>query len=495
MQVSPSIFRLYDVRGIAGNKFEQKAIDEYEKWYGKFNGINITPEVAEAIGKAYGTTIHNRGGKNIIVGHEIRPYGEELKLEFVKGVRSTGINVFDAGVSLTPIIYFSTAFYEFDGGVNVTGSHNVYFFNGFKMMAKDVWPVFGEELQKMKGMIENDQYYISQTEGTYEKKDVIADYSKYLLDHNKLARKLKIVVDCGNGSAGAFSPKIFRDLGCEVVELYTEPDATFPNHVPDPEDQFMMLDLCKKVIEEKADIGIGLDADGDRCGVVDEKGNFVFADRTLLLLSKDILSRNSGKKILYDVKCTRLMETLIPTFGGTPLMHITGHAPIKETLRKDTDIIFGGEVSGHFYHAEDYFRIDDGVYSAAKIICLLSQANVPFSELVGQFPHTVMTPELKLPCTDETKFKVVEEITKYFSSNYKTITIDGSRVIFSDTSWGLVRASNTSPYLTIRVEADTEEEVLKIKNVLADQLEKFPDVADKLDRKNVTSHTGRLGYV
>lgn len=495
MKVAPSIFRLYDIRGIAGEKFEQKVIDEYEKWYGKFTGINITPEVAVAIGKGYGTLIAKRGGKKVIVGHEIRPYGEELKLQFIEGIRSTGIDVDDAGVSLTPIIYFSTAYYGYDGGVNVTGSHNVYFFNGFKTMAKDVYPIYGEELQEMRKIIEDETWTIGKKQGRYDKMNVIEDYTKYLLEHNKLGRKLKIVLDCGNGSAGSFAPKIFRDLGCEVVDLYTEPDSSFPNHVPDPEDPFMMMDLQEKVLEEKADLGIGLDADGDRCGVVDEKGKFVYADRTMLLLSKDILSRNPGKKILYDVKCTRLMEELIPTFGGVPLMHITGHAPIKQTMRKDESVIFGGEVSGHFYFAEDYFRIDDGVYSAAKIMTLLSKQEKTFSELIDKFPKTVMTPEMKLPCEDQVKFKIVEELTKYFSKNYETITIDGSRIKFSDTSWGLIRASNTSPYLTTRVEADTEEEVIRIKNLMADELEKHPEIADKFDRKSITSHTGRLGWV
>src|SRR3989344_3403493 len=197
MKVNPSIFRLYDIRGIAGEKFTEKAVDEYEKWYGKFTGVSITGEVAEALGKAYGTLIKERGGKKVIVGHEIRPYGEELKKQFIKGVRATGIDVIDAGVSLTPIIYFSTAFYKLDGGVNVTGSHNVYFFNGFKTMAKDVYPIFGEEVQEMRKIIEDERYSTGET-GTYEKKEIIDDYTKYLLEHNKLAKKLKVVVDSGN---------------------------------------------------------------------------------------------------------------------------------------------------------------------------------------------------------------------------------------------------------------------------------------------------------
>jgi phosphomannomutase/phosphoglucomutase len=494
MKVSPSIFREYDIRGIAGKKFTKKALLEYRKWYGKFPGITITPKVAVALGKAYGTRIRKRGGKNIIIGHEIRPYGAELTRLFVKGVVSTGCNVYDAGVSLTPIIYFSTAFYKFDGGVNVTGSHNVYFFNGFKTMAKDVYPIFGEELQKMRRIIEKNDY-IKGEKGKVRYKDVSGDYERYLLDHNKIKRKMKIVIDCGNGSAGVFAPEIFRALGCEVVGLYTRPDAHFPNHVPDPEDPFVMQDLIKKVLSEKADMGIGFDADGDRFGAIDENGNFITADHMLLVLAKDILKRNPGKKVLYDVKCTRLMEELIPKYGGKPQMHVTGHAPIKHTMRVDNDVIFAGEISGHFYFAEDYFKIDDALYSAAKTLSLISQSKKSFSSYLKSIPKTVMTPELKLPCPDNVKHRVVSKLTKYFSGKYKTITIDGVRIIFSKKSWGLVRASNTSPYLTIRVEADTDKEVIRIKNILADQLEKHKEISDKLDRENVTSHTGKLAWV
>lgn len=494
MKVDHNIFREYDIRGIAGTEFSKKALEEYERWYGKFPGITITPQIAEAIGKAYGTLIRGRGGRNVIVGYEIRPYGEELKLLFIKGVRFTGCSVTDAGVSLTPVIYFSIAKFGFDGGVNVTGSHNVYFFNGFKTMAKDVYPIYGKELQEMRRIVEEERYY-SDKQGGYQKKEVFSEYSNYFLQHNSLQRPLKIVLDCGNGSAGVFAPKLLRDLGCNVIGLYTKPDATFPNHVPDPEDPFVMQDLAKSVVKEKADIGIGLDADGDRFGVVDENGSFVYADRLLLLLAKDILARNSGKKIVYDVKCTRLIDELVPKFGGIPVMHITGHAPIKQTLRNDPEVIFAGEVSGHFYFAEDYFRIDDGLYAAGKVLSMLSRVKHSFSKFFDGFPKTVMTPELKLPCGDEAKQKVVIEVSKYFSSNYKTVTIDGVRVLFSGTSWGLVRASNTSPYLTIRVEADTKKEVIDIKNILADQLEKFPEIGDKLNRHAVTTHTGKLGWI
>lgn len=494
MQVNSNIFREYDIRGIAGTEFSEKAMAEYEKWYGNFPGITITLEVAEAIGKAYGTMIHKRGGKRVVVGHEIRPYGAEIKGAFMQGVLSTGCDVADAGVSLTPIIYFATANHPFDGGVNVTGSHNVYFYNGFKTMAEQVYPIYGAGLQEMRRLIETEEYYVDQ-KGILSQYDAWTNYKKYLLDHVKLTKKLKVVVDCGNGSAGVFTPALLRDLGCEVVELYTEPDATFPNHVPDPEDPFVMTDLSKKVLETHADIGVGIDADGDRFGSVDEMGNFISADRVILLLAKDILTRHPGKQILYDVKCSRLLNDLIPGYGGTPLMHVTGHAPIKQSLRENPNIIFGGEVSGHLFFVENYYKIDDALFATAQVLHLIAESNQKYSELFSDIPNTVMTPELKLPCDDTLKHKIVEDIAQFFAKDHQTILIDGVRVIFSPTSWGLVRASNTSPYLTIRVEADTESEVIAIKNILADQLEKYPEIGDKLDRAAVTSHTGILGWI
>lgn len=494
MDINRNVFREYDIRGIAGKEFTQAAIDEYEKWYGKFPGITITPEAATAIGKAYGTVIRQKGGKRVVVGHEIRPYGEELKMDFVQGLRSTGCDVVDAGESLTPLIYFSTAYYDYDGGVIVTGSHNIYFYNGFKMMGRNVYPIYDQELQNMWKMIKDEKFETGE-EGAYEKIDVWPDYKKYFFGHNFLDRKLKVVIDCANGSPGSFVPKLLESFGCEVVGLYLEPNAHFPNHVPDPEDPWMMRDLSAKVIEVGADLGIGYDADGDRFGVVDENGKFVYSDHVLLVLAKDILKRNPGKKIVYDAKCSWLVDTFVKKYGGVPVMHVTGHAPIKATLRNDAETIFAAEVSGHFFFCEDYFRIDDAVYTTGKVLGLLSRSDKKFSELFSEFPKTVMTPELKLPCPDEVKHAIVANVAKDFEDKYKTIKIDGTRIVFSETSWAIVRASNTGPYLTIRVEADTDAEVIKIKNIVADSLEKFGEIGDKLDRTCVTSHTGKLGWL
>src|SRR3989344_704682 len=493
MHIPETIFREYDIRGIAGKEFSPQEIAKFEKWYGTFPGITLTVESAKAIGKAYGTLIRRQQGKKVVVGYELRPFARQLDEAFIAGVLTTGCDVLDAGVSLTPFVYFAVAHFDLDGGVNITGSHNVYFYNGFKMMKKGVWPLFGKELQEMRELVEKEDF-VQDKEGELGELEVYEAYEKYFTEHIKLARPLKVVVDTGNGSAGMFAPQLFRKLGCQVVELYIEPDATFPNHDPDPEAPQNMKDLAAKVKEEKADFGIGLDADGDRAGFVDERGEFVSADLALLLFAKDALSRHPGKKILYDVKSSKLLEELIPGYGGVPLMHRTGHAPIKETLRKDPDIIFGGEVSGHFYFVEQYFKIDDGLFAAGKMLELASRHDGPFSSLFAEFPYRVRTPAIKLGCSDEKKFEIVDQITQTLKAKYPVTLIDGIRLAISATGWGLVRASNTSPYLTVRVEGKTKEEVLQIKNILARELEKYPEVQDTLDTEHAASLSGKLGW-
>ncbi len=492
--LDPTIFREYDIRGIAGDKFDVGIVAEYERFYGPFPGVTLTLDVAEKIGQAYGTIIRRTGGKNVVVGRELRPFADELTRAFIQGTRATGCNVTDLGVTLTPIVYFTTAFQKFDGGVNVTGSHNIYFFNGFKLMKKDVRPIFGEELQELRKMIEKGDL-MADAEGRYETMDGFPSYKSYFLQHIRLARKIKVVIDTGNGSAGLFAPQLLSALGCEIIGLYLEPDAKFPNHIPDPEARQELGDLTKKVIETGSDLGIAFDADGDRVGFVTERGTYIDTDLPLLLLAKDALTRHPGKKILFDVKCSQLLTDLIPTYGGIPLMHRTGHAPIKETLRKDGDIILAGEVSGHLFFVEDYFKIDDGLFGAGKMLELFSRSEGSFSSLFAGIPKRVRTPEIKLPCPDDKKFGVVMHMQRELSSQYAISTIDGARIQITKEGWGLVRASNTSPYLTIRAEAKTEPEVLRIKNILADELEKFPEITDRLNRKEVATLTGKLGWV
>lgn len=496
MKINKTIFREYDIRGVAGNKFDKKLVAEYEKWYGKFPGVTLDLDAATAIGKAYGTIIAQNKGTKVIVGYEKRPFGDKLKKAFIDGILTTGVSVIDGDILLTPMVYFFIPHLHLDGGVNITGSHNVYFYNGFKMMKRGCRPLYGKELQKMHRMVEAENFFVAKKPGLIGKVPHLTDiYLKYLLAHTKLKKKIHVSVDCGNGSAGMFAKEYLTKLGCEVKGIYMNVDTTFPNHIPDPEPPQNLRDLQKQVLKNKSDIGIAFDADCDRAGYVDEKGQIVTPDDILLILAKDVLKRHPGKKILYDVKSTALFETLIPEYGGIPMMHCTGHAPIKETMKTDLDVILGGEVSGHQFFAEDYYRHDDGMWSAAKILELLSKQDKTLSEIIAKLPRPVRTPEIKLPTTDDVKFTVVKKVTASFLKKYKVITIDGSRIIFSDTSWGLVRASNTSPYLTVRFEAPTEKELIRIKNLVADVLDKQPEIKDKLDRTKVASLTGILGWL
>lgn len=494
MQIDKSIFRENDIRGVAGNDFDQRLVEEFEKVYGEFKGVSLTLPVARAIGAAFGTKIRSEGGKKVAVGYELRPFAIELYEAFIKGVISTGIDVISLGRSLTPMVYFTVAKLGLDGGVNVTGSHNIYFYNGFKMMKKGVAPLFDEELQEILKMVEGDFQYKGETEGEVSEFEIYPMYEKYMKEHIGDLSGLKVVTDCGNGSAGSFGPKLLKSLGVEVTELYSEVDAKFPNHVPDPEMEQNMHDLIEKVKTTRVDLGIGFDADGDRVGFVDERGVFVQGDMALLIFADDVLSRNPGKKVLFDVKCSEILFDEIKRSGGVPLMHRTGHAPIKDTLRKDDQVIFGGEISGHFYHVENYFKFDDGLYSALLMLRILKEKKTKMSTLLSQYPTRVKTPEIKLPCVDDKKFKIVEDVIVELENKYRCSKVDGIRFYTSDNNWALIRASNTSPYLTLRFEGKTEQSVLELKNIVDSVLSKYEGVKERVDTENVASLTGKLGW-
>lgn len=493
------IFREYDIRGIAGRDFEPEIVEEYEKWYGPFPGLTITPEVSRLIGRALGSHLKVNGGKKIIVGYEVRPNADILKDEFIEGLLDAGIDVDDADKVVTPFIYFLTDFLGYDGGVNITGSHNVYFYNGYKILQTNYLPLYGDELKLIYDRIVNEDFELVDR-NERGKKGLVENpfeiYKKYFLEHNQVDKKLRVVIDCGNGTPGLFAKELFESLGVEIIEeLYFEPDAKFPNHVPDPESPINMSELIRSVKENVADLGIGFDADGDRVGFVNEKGEYIFADDILLLLAKDISERKPGAKVLFDVKCSKLLISMLEEMNLKPVMHRTGHAPIKDTIRKNDDIVLGGEFACHFYFTENYPKADDGFWAAAQVLKIISKSNQTISELLDFIPKRVKTPEIKLPCVDEMKFKIVQEVKEELEQLYEIIDIDGVRVNFSETSWGLVRASNTSPYLTIRVEGENDKEVLKIKNIFADILEKHEEIGDKLDRNNPFSPTGVLGFV
>lgn len=493
------IFREYDIRGIAGTNFDPEVVAEYEKWYGPFPGITITPEVSRALGRALGTHLKLDGAKKIIVGYEVRPHADILKDEFIEGLLDTGIDVDDADKMCTPFIYFLSNHLEYDGGVNITGSHNVYFYNGYKILKKGGYSIFADELKTLYQRIIDEDYDL--VEEDKRGKRVIFEgayqiYIDYITSKVNITRPVKVAVDCGNGTPGLFAKDVFSRLGVEITdELFFEPDAKFPNHVPDPESPHNLEKLMETVRNSEAEIGIAFDADGDRVGFINEKGDFVFAEDILLLFAKNLAEGNQGREVLFDVKCSQLLSDLLPEMGLKPLMHRTGHAPIKKTLRDNKNIILGGEEACHHYIVEDYVRADDGFFAAAKLLEIMADSGKSLSELLEFIPAKVRMPEIKLPCEDSIKFEVVEKVATQLAEEYDIVKIDGARVSFSDSSWGLIRASNTSPYLTLRFEAESEAELLRIKNIFADILDPISEVGDKLNREAVYTRTGTLGYV
>ena len=451
--LNPHVFRAYDVRGLVGR--------------------DINADVFRQVGRAYATLIRRNGGRQIAVGQDNRLSSADLKRGFVEGVRAAGVSVVDIGLSPTPILYFATAHWKLDGGANITGSHNPIEYNGVKMVHPGAAPLSEDEIQMLRTLAERGDY--ESGAGELTSRSPRDDYFDTVAGMIHLARRPRVVVDAGNGVAGLYAPALLRRLGCDVVELYCESDGSFPNHLPDPEDERNVEDLKAKVIEVRADVGIAYDGDADRVGVIDERGHRHEADLILALLARDLLARHPGAKIVFDVKSSQALIEDIQSHGGVPVMWKTGHSHLKRKMRED-GILLGGEVSGHMFFAENYYGVDDGILASCKIIELAARAPDPISRLFDSVPHLRATPELKAPCPDGEKFKVVEEVTRELKRRYQTIDIDGARVVFPGKGWGLVRASNTNPYLTLRFEARTDAEIEEMKREIYDVLRRYPYV-------------------
>jgi len=464
MKVNPHIFRAYDIRGIA------QATE-------KFPNIDLTEETAKLIGKGAGTYLQKitQPHANLVVGRDNRLHSPKLQEAFIEGLLEVGCNVTNIGISPSPMLYYAVCEYGFDGGANITASHNPKEYNGIKIVSKDAHSVCGDDLQEVLKTIENEDF-ADGPKGEYKEQDISEDYIKDLADKVSLKKPLKVVVDAGNGVAGAIAPDLLRALGCEVTELYCELDGNFPNHEANPEEYENMKDLIEKVREIGADIGLGFDGDGDRVGVVDETGHHYSADFLLMLLARDLLERQPGAKIVFDVKVTTALIEDIKKHGGEPVMCKTGHSFIESKM-KEIGAPLAGEVSGHLFFAENYYGFDDAFLGAVKLLEILSKADVPFSRLFDDVPKTYATPEFKAHTPDDKKFEIVRELTDYFTKNYDCITLDGVRINFTDRAWGAVRCSNTSPNLTLRFEADTEEDLCEIQKKMVEQLRKYPEVS------------------
>ena len=447
--VDPAIFRAYDVRGVVGK--------------------SLTPTVAKLLGQSIGTVMREKGLREIVVGRDGRLSGPELAGALADGLRLAGIDVIDVGAVPTPVVYYATYRYNTGCGVAVTGSHNPPDYNGFKIV------VGGETLSE--GAIQDLYQRIvtgaleSDGGGSLRLVDVLPDYVESITSDVQTERALKIVVDCGNGIPGAVAPQVLEGIGCEVIPLYCDVDGNFPNHHPDPSDPHNLEDLILSVKQTGADLGLAFDGDGDRLGVVTRSGEIIFPDRTLMLFARDVLSRQPGATIIYDVKCTGHLKGQILDAGGSPLMWRTGHSQIKAKMR-ETGAELAGEMSGHFFFQERWYGFDDGIYAAARLLEVLAgdlEGRTP-EEIFATCPKGVSTPELKVEMTEGEHYRFIEKFREQAHFGDATlVTIDGVRADWPD-GWGLVRPSNTTPILVLRFDADNEQALKRIQDVFRAQL-------------------------
>ncbi|MFH1255970.1 MAG: phosphomannomutase/phosphoglucomutase [Candidatus Diapherotrites archaeon] len=486
MKIAKEIFRQYDIRGIAGKELNAEAV--------------------EAIGKAFGSFLHEKGVKEAVVGRDNRKSSRELSEAVVRGLVAAGCNVVDLGEVITPMLYYARHHFKTGGGIMVTGSHNPPEYNGLKLAqghgciyGKDIqkirelveedaakideksieergqeYPETGGALQGTRGLVEKEKFVKAAEKGKYEKRGIAEEYAKMLEKKIVLGKekKLKIVLDCGNGTASLFAEKIFMQWGCEVEPLFCDSDSGFPNHFPDPTKEENLKQLIEKVKETGADAGIAFDGDADRIGVVDEKGGVVWGDMLMVLFARELLKKRKGEKVLVEVKCSQALIDEVEKLGGKAIMCATGHSLIEARMREENALLTG-EMSGHIFFADEYFGFDDAFYAAGRLLRILSNSRESLSEMLESAAKYYSTPEMRIDCSDSEKFNVVEKVKRYFKAQkYDTIDVDGVRVLFKNRGWALVRASNTEPKLIVRAEAKTSAELKSICVIVRESLNK-----------------------
>ena len=445
MEISKSIFREYDIRGIYP--------------------AQINEQVVHKIAKAISVKCLDEGVSEICIARDGRLSGEKLLSALENSLSNNGIDVINTGLATTPLLYFAAKKSKHKSGVMITGSHNPKNYNGVKLIINDK-PVSGTEIYNLI----NNTTKVSNHKGKIIYRDFKDEYISEIKKNIVVKEKLKVVIDCGNGASGCIAPKLYSELGCEVINLYAEVDGNFPNHHPDPGKPKNLIDLIKKVKETKADIGLAFDGDGDRVGLVTNYGEIVFPDKILMMLSKDILSSNKGK-IIFDVKCSDSLPKLIKDNGGIPLMYPTGHFNIKNGIKEHNPLL-AGEMSGHIFFNDKWYGFDDGVYSGARIIELILKTNKSISNLSEDLPKLFSTPELNIEVSDEIKFEVVKKFIANCALDGEKILIDGLRINFEN-GWGLLRASNTSPMLVMRFEGNSKRSLDYIKNEFIKELSRI----------------------
>lgn len=440
-ELDQTIFRAYDIRGI---------VDE-----------SLTDQSVYHLGRSFATQAQSQGATEVVVAADGRLSGPALKGFFCDGLRDGGCDVIDVGYVATPLLYFAAHQRDNKTGVMITGSHNPANYNGFKMMIAGN-TLSGDDIQALKNRMLEQDY--SSGEGAYQEQEIRSSYLEYVINDIKLSNDMTVVVDCGNGIPGNTAPELFERLGCKVIPLFCDVDGTFPNHHPDPGKPANLQDVIAKVAETGADLGLAFDGDGDRLGVVTSSGKIIYPDRYTMLFAEDIIARNPAAEIIFDVKCSRLLADVIRNAGGKATMWKTGHSLIKGKM-KESGALLAGEMSGHIFFKERWFGFDDGLYSAARLLEILSsrkQDGQTADQVFASYPEDISTPELNITVTEQTKFSIIEQLRAAEFPNGELNSIDGVRVDYAD-GWGLVRASNTTPVLVLRFEAQTEGALQRIR--------------------------------
>ena len=457
-KIDPHIFRAYDIRGKAH--------------------AQLSVEACTLIGRAFGTVLRRMYKKDhpvVIVGRDARTHGPELEEGVIEGLMSAGCRVFRIGQTPSPVNYFTICQEGADGGIHVTASHNPKEDNGLKLQIREAEAFSGEDLQKLRQQIEKADFLIGQ--GSVEILDAESVYKRVLTNTFKnVGKNRTVVLDAGNGIAGPIDSAILRATGAEVIELYTDPDGAFPNHPADPSKHATLKDLQAKVKETNADIGIAFDGDGDRLGVVDEKGAIWSSDYVLLLLAEDHLRRQAGKPVVFTVSNSGILETEIKRWGGVPVMCKVGHSFVEHAMR-ERGALLGGEQSGHFFCAEDYYGFDDALVAALRILSIVGNSGgKTISQLMGNFPKVYQAPELRPHCPDEAKGKVIAAVTEHFRKTHPVVTLDGVRIDFGSGAWAGIRQSNTSPCISVCMEARTPEKLEEIQEIILQHIKTYKEI-------------------
>jgi len=463
MKINPMIFRNYDIRGIAGE--------------------DLDAEKVEAIGKAYGTFLYRRKIRQAVVGRDCRPSGEEFQKAFTKGLTFTGVDVIDLGMVMTQMVYYAQYRFQNNGGVMITASHNPSRFNGFKLAVGYSKTTEMEDVQEIRKYVDEDNYHKAEKKGAVTKADVWKDYLNDVLKRIRLKKKFKVVANFRHGTPGMYVPEILKTAGCEIICINESVDGTFPAGTPDPTDEKFMKELGKVVVKENADFGIGFDGDGDRIGVVDEKGRILWNDVLVAIFAKEILERFPKSKIIYNTLCSQVVPKVVEQCGGKPIMWLTGHTFIKAKIAEER-AAFGGELSGHFFFNDNAYGHDDGSYAALRVLEYLSDKNLSLSQLYESFPKYVSSPEIKIGCPDEKKKEIIKEISKKFKLEFHKARItddstipnnDGVRADFGD-GMMIFRYSQNGPYITVKFEAKEQKIYDQRKKYVRDVLKSYPEM-------------------